>query len=459
MDYPSNNTSQQQQQQQQHHGPIEHSNNNIYYSPISAINHDVRRRNVAAAASFHSVVGGGNGGGGTNVYYNADPWDEMDSSLNNHNNNNNNYYSTNATVTSDATATTWHPHEFGNQQHSSLHQQPPTNSEFCTCRFLTRQRRMSSSATGWKPLSKTSSSFSDQKSTPLLSSLHSKVCSRCGKMISSMNMSNNNGFAWSRHHSRSNSFSYLNPESVAYASHSDGNPMHQLPEVPHHTAALLLVTPQLRFISAASTDMQGTASSQKHVTHQNLLAQIIQAAVDRTNSIASGKSGSHNATSVGSSDTTNSTDGVLDEYQRTLIRDRSNQLAAAELASLLWVLAHEMSLEEYGVVESQVFTAVFALVHAADPVRRMAGLAAIDALLAAPSADEERKAIKFANTLSNGLRSAHGDFEFLSAVCKALGHMVTRTANVDFVESEVTRALEWLRTDRSDRRYVSVEWK
>lgn len=235
--------------------------------------------------------------------------------------------------------------------------------------------------------------------------------------------------------------------------------MHQLPEVPHHTAALLLVTPQLRFISAASTDMQGTASSQKHVTHQNLLAQIIQAAVDRTNSIASGKSGSHNATNVGSSDTTNSTDGVLDEYQRTLIRDRSNQLAAAELASLLWVLAHEMSLEEYGVVESQVFTAVFALVHAADPVRRMAGLAAIDALLAAPSADEERKAIKFANTLSNGLRSAHGDFEFLSAVCKALGHMVTRTANVDFVESEVTRALEWLRTDRSDRRYVSVEWK
>jgi hypothetical protein len=25
---------------------------------------------------------------------------------------------------------------------------------------------------------------------------------------------------------------------------------------------------------------------------------------------------------------------------------------------------------------------------------------------------------------------------------------------VDFVESEVTRALEWLSTDRSDRRYV-----
>jgi hypothetical protein len=72
----------------------------------------------------------------------------------------------------------------------------------------------------------------------------------------------------------------------------------------------------------------------------------------------------------------------------------------------------------------------------------------------APSADEERKAIKFANTLSNGLRTAKGDFEFLSAVSKALGHMAKRTANVDFVESEVTRGLEWLQTERSDRRFV-----
>ena len=87
----------------------------------------------------------------------------------------------------------------------------------------------------------------------------------------------------------------------------------------------------------------------------------------------------------------------------------------------------------------------------------MAGLAALDALLAAPSADEERKAIKFANTLSNGLRAAHGDFEFLSAVSKALGHMAKRTANVDFVEAEVTRALEWMRTDRSDRRWAELQ--
>ena len=53
----------------------------------------------------------------------------------------------------------------------------------------------------------------------------------------------------------------------------------------------------------------------------------------------------------------------------------------------------------------------------------MAGLAAIDNLIDAPSADEEKKAIKFANTLSNGLRYAHGDYEFLAAV-SSCGHAI-----------------------------------
>lgn len=145
------------------------------------------------------------------------------------------------------------------------------------------------------------------------------------------------------------------------------------------------------------------------------------------------------------------------DYRKSLVRDRANQQAASELASLLFSLFHEMSLEDYGTVESEVFTSVFSLVHDTLKTNRMAGLAALDALIVveAPSADEEKKGIKFANALSKGLQSAHGDFEFLSAVSKALGHMALRTANVDFVESEVQRALEWLRTERSDRRYVS----
>lgn len=204
-------------------------------------------------------------------------------------------------------------------------------------------------------------------------------------------------------------------------------------ESPQHAEALLLVTPQLRIISPASTDMQGSGVKSSH----GLLGFILPGT-----STSNGGSGGDSA---GSRATTS-------DYRANLVRDRANQQAAAELSSLLWILAHEMSLEDYGSVESEVFTSVFALVHSQSNERRMAGLSALDALIDAPSADEEKKAIKFANTLSNGLRSAHGDYEFLSAVSKALGHMATRTANVDFVEAEVIRALEWLRTDRSDRR-------
>jgi hypothetical protein len=62
----------------------------------------------------------------------------------------------------------------------------------------------------------------------------------------------------------------------------------------------------------------------------------------------------------------------------------------------------------------------------------MAGMASIMALLEAPSADEERKGIKFAYTLSQALRNGAGDFEFLHATTQALGRMAQRTANVDF---------------------------
>ena len=224
---------------------------------------------------------------------------------------------------------------------------------------------------------------------------------------------------------------------------------------PKHAEELLEVTPQLRIISSSSTDMNvaGTSAS------NNLLSTVLSSTPFQhhfhpmnNKSAADNGAGTGNSTAGNPSTTSSST---TSDYKASLMRDRFNHVAATELASLLWICAHEMSLEDYGRVESKTFTSVFALVHSKDNMdRRMAGLAALDALIDAPSADEERKAIKFANTLSGGLRSARGNYEFLSAVSKALGHMATRTANVDFVESEVTRALEWLRTDRSDRRYV-----
>lgn len=119
----------------------------------------------------------------------------------------------------------------------------------------------------------------------------------------------------------------------------------------------------------------------------------------------------------------------MPDYQRVRLQWKHHQRAAAELANLMWTLSHEMSLEDYGTVESKVFSRIFAMVHNS---RSMAGLAALTALLDAPSADEERRCIKFAYTLSQALRNGAGDFEFLQATAIALGRMAQLASNVDF---------------------------
>lgn len=200
---------------------------------------------------------------------------------------------------------------------------------------------------------------------------------------------------------------------------------------PNHVDALLDVTPHLRFISVASTDMQGAAS--QNGNNNNLLTIIANAVDGDTND-----------------------NGGRDDFTNSLRRDQANRQAAAELSSLLWVLAHEMSIEDYGKLETEVFSQVFALIHSKHKELKVAGLTALDALLTVPSADDERKGIQFANALSNALRSAQGDFEALRLCTQSLGRMAARTTSVDFVESEITRALEWLRMDRSDRRYAHV---
>jgi hypothetical protein len=225
-----------------------------YSSPIAAINQDVRRRNVAAAASFHSAPGG---------TLSTDPWDEMD-------------------ATSDAAI-----------NESSTFLQPhlmAVHVEFCKCRVT---RRRMSSAGGWKVKSPSSRSFvnattnttaagsslgqastKDDPSQRKSMSLSATICVRCGKKISSM-QNNNTGFAWSSSpplSGRSNSFSNLRSLADSSSDH------HKIGDDPRHAQALLQATPQLRFISPASTDMQGAGK----VNTNNLLTLVIQAAVERT---------------------------------------------------------------------------------------------------------------------------------------------------------------------------------
>jgi hypothetical protein len=352
----------------------------VLVSPITAIVQDVRKRNVTASASFSSSTGNLSSTA-------ADPWEEMDAAGG-----------------------------CGPWGKEARHIPPAATTAECKCR--TMRRRMSSA---WKSPCQSSGTLRDASENSRVGApaAPSNVCSYCAKRRSKLKT-----FAWSASHPTDN------------AGHKS-----QISDEPQHADALLQATPQLRFLSPASTDMQGAGKVHSH----NLVSFVIHAAVEGTAHLKDGFIESSTMVTAG---------GGHAEYRASMLRDHANELAASELTSLLWVLAHEMSLENFGTVENQVFTAVFAMVHSTIKELRMAGVAAIDALVVAPSADEERKAIKFANTLSNGLRTAKGDFEFLSAVSKALGHMAKRTANVDFVESEVTRGLEWLQTERSDRRFV-----
>ena len=184
-------------------------------------------------------------------------------------------------------------------------------------------------------------------------------------------------------------------------------------EEPAHVRHFLQDTPQLRFLQPSSLDMNAA----QHTSATPALQRLLRKDAHRHVSHA-----------------------ALD-YKSSYLRQKHHQRAATELANLLWRLSHEMPMEEYGFVESSVFSRVFAMVHQqpGEPIgnpelktRRMAGLLALAALWEAPSADEERKGIKFAYTLSQALRNGAGDFEFVQATARTLGRMAQKQANVDF---------------------------
>jgi hypothetical protein len=401
-----------------------------YASAITEINQEIRRTNASAAAASsqgpHMIAV-------QDANSHSDPWESfLDGADNGHDSSDGLTSSADSDGDGDRVCVC-KIHRRASRSFAS-HARSPANRSSSMNTMRNRHALLSSTSTS--TLVGDSNSTSAAVSTSEAESI--AACPTCGKK----RPLDSAGFAWTRprQYPFSASGSLIDGSGMLGADGADE---------PQHVEALLQSTPLLRFLSPASTDINGAGNVASPHLWSMVLAQVTGVTGgDGLNLSSLSRPG----TKAKSARDTNGTVGGLSEYRASLVRDRANHRAAAELASLLWVLAHEMSLEDYGTVESQVFSSVFALVHESDKERRMAGLAALDALLAAPSADEEKKAIKFANTLSNGLRAADGDFEFLSALSKALGHMAERTANVDFVESEVTRALEWLRTERSDRR-------
>lgn len=146
------------------------------------------------------------------------------------------------------------------------------------------------------------------------------------------------------------------------------------------------------------------------------------------------------------------------DYATSISRQQAYHRASTELASFLRILSTEMPHDKFIAVESEVYSTLFKLVHSkSDRSERLAGVAALDALLAVPSFDQDKKTIRFGNNLSNGLKVANtADYEFLHAVARALGKMASSAANVDRVEFEIGRSLEWLRSDRGDHRRLAA---
>jgi FKBP12-rapamycin complex-associated protein len=111
-----------------------------------------------------------------------------------------------------------------------------------------------------------------------------------------------------------------------------------------------------------------------------------------------------------------------------------------------------MSFEEYAAVEEEIFSHLLKLMHSIDLNERLAGVAGIDALIGVTSADEEMKSTKFAKNLSYAMKANNVEYLYLSGITKALGKIFLGSSNVDYVECEVIKAIEWLRKERSDRR-------
>ena len=84
------------------------------------------------------------------------------------------------------------------------------------------------------------------------------------------------------------------------------------------------------------------------------------------------------------------------------------------------------------------------------------GILAIRELIDCTSAAAESKVIKFANTIAAVLK-ANTDFALIELVADALGYMARHSpvSHVDYVESELNRALEWLHGTQPHRLFAA----
>ena len=158
---------------------------------------------------------------------------------------------------------------------------------------------------------------------------------------------------------------------------------------------------------------------------------------------------------------------VLDAHERESLRallearsEPDRLQAAYQLRRVVARAARETSGETFGRFEDELYGALFRAVHHGRTLEnRLGGVAALEALIGAPSAEPEGKGSKFADVLSSALRRCcEGDRpsgalkendarrEFVTRCAAALGRLARRgpASSSAHVEVEVSRALAWL---------------
>jgi Domain of unknown function (DUF3385) len=99
---------------------------------------------------------------------------------------------------------------------------------------------------------------------------------------------------------------------------------------------------------------------------------------------------------------------------------------------------------------------IFSFVHDDALVVKRGGILAMRELIDCTSAAAESKVIKFANTIAAVLKG-NTDFSVIELVADALGYMARHSpvSHVDYVESELNRALEWLHGTQPHRLFAA----
>lgn len=106
---------------------------------------------------------------------------------------------------------------------------------------------------------------------------------------------------------------------------------------------------------------------------------------------------------------------------------------------------------------STIFAAVYQLINSDELAEKQGGIMAVDDLIGVSVSENETKIIRFANYL-RGVFMNVTDGDTLVLAASTLGHLAKAGGPMtsDFVEFEVKRALEWLRSDRDSWQLAAV---